>query len=62
MIKCPACEKLITPSCIIYKASIGFLDTEGMFIEDISVTMHQECYYDYRYNPFDKLEDDLRNS
>lgn len=61
MIKCPCCGELITPNCTVYRASTGFVDTEGLYYEDASVLVHQECYYDYLYNPFDKLEEDYKN-
>ena len=61
MITCPACKELITPSCIVYRSSIGFIDTEDTFFVDKSILVHQECHYDYLYNPFEVLENDLKN-
>tara|TARA_R100000315_G_C5171484_1_gene98991 strand:+ start:237 stop:419 length:183 start_codon:yes stop_codon:yes gene_type:complete len=59
MIKCPACNELITPNCTTYKASSGFVDTENNFFEDKYVMIHQECFYNYLYDPFAKLEEEL---
>tara|TARA_Y100000004_G_scaffold56902_1_gene63310 strand:+ start:3218 stop:3406 length:189 start_codon:yes stop_codon:yes gene_type:complete len=62
MIKCPVCNELITPSSVSYKASSGFLDSDGTFHEQDSVIIHKECHYNYFYNPFEKLEEDVKNS
>ena len=62
MIKCPVCNELITSSSVSYKASSGFLDSDGTFHEQDSVIMHKECHYNYFYNPFEKLEEDAKNS
>ena len=62
MIKCPCCDELITPNCIVYKASVGFTDIDGSYYEDKCVIIHQECHYNYLYNPFEKLEEDFKDS
>tara|TARA_R100000458_G_scaffold12744_1_gene10535 strand:- start:280 stop:468 length:189 start_codon:yes stop_codon:yes gene_type:complete len=62
MIKCPKCKELIGPSAPVYKASRGFIGVDGVFYEDESVILHIECSYDYTINPFDVLEDKIRNS
>tara|TARA_R100001530_G_scaffold132817_1_gene105559 strand:- start:254 stop:442 length:189 start_codon:yes stop_codon:yes gene_type:complete len=62
MKKCPVCDDLITPCSVAYKASSGFLDKDGVFHETDYVIMHRECYYNYLFNPFDKLEEDIKNS
>jgi len=60
MIKCPACDELITPNCNVYQASSGFVNVDGGFFVDSSVIIHQSCYYDYLFNPFEKLEENLK--
>ena len=62
MIKCPKCKELIGPSAPVYKASRGFISADGVLHEDESVILHIECSYDYTINPFDVLEDKIRNS
>ena len=62
MIKCPKCKELIGPSAPVYKASRGFIDADGVFLEDESAIVHIECSYDYTINLFDVLEEKLRNS
>tara|TARA_R100001594_G_scaffold125829_2_gene162928 strand:- start:266 stop:454 length:189 start_codon:yes stop_codon:yes gene_type:complete len=62
MNNCPVCDDLITPSSVSYKASAGFLDEDGIFHETDSVVIHRECHYNYLFNPFDKLEEDIKNS
>ena len=56
MIKCPKCKELMGPSAPVYKASRGFIDADGNFLEDESVVMHIECCNSYTINPFDILE------
>ena len=56
MIKCEKCKELITTSAPCYKASRGFLDNDGYFHEDASITMHMECYYHYTVEPFSEIE------
>tara|TARA_R110002110_G_scaffold69543_6_gene187405 strand:+ start:742 stop:936 length:195 start_codon:yes stop_codon:yes gene_type:complete len=61
MIKCPVCQKLISPSSISYKASSGFLDVDGVFHEDASIITHKECKENYIYNIFESLEKIIRD-
>jgi hypothetical protein len=62
MITCPKCKELIGPSAPVYKASRGFLDSDGIFHKDESVIVHIECYYHYTYDPFQHIEDIIKNS
>ena len=62
MMTCPACKELITPNSSTYKASSGFIDLEGNYFEDKNIIVHRDCCYEYLYNPFDELEEDLKNS
>jgi hypothetical protein len=56
MIKCSVCEKLIGSTSLSYKASAGFLDSDGVFHEDSIVIIHRDCYHDYMYSPFEDIE------
>ena len=58
---CSKCNELIGPSAPVYKASRGFIDKDGCFYEDETVIFHIECYH-YTYNPFDVIEEKIRNS
>ncbi len=60
MTKCKACKELISPSSVSYKASSGFLDTDGVFHEDEVVLIHVECRSNYLFSPFDKLEEMIK--
>tara|TARA_Y100000401_G_scaffold107684_1_gene102261 strand:+ start:5203 stop:5391 length:189 start_codon:yes stop_codon:yes gene_type:complete len=62
MIKCPICRELITPSSLTYKISSGFQNEDGSYYEQATIIIHKECSYDYLYNPFEKLEEDIKNS
>jgi hypothetical protein len=62
MVNCPVCKELITPNGMVYKASAGFLNLDGEFHEDSTVIVHRECCYNYVYNPFEELEEGLKNS
>jgi len=59
MTKCPVCKELVSSSSVSYKASSGFLDSDGVFHEQDSVIIHRECYYNYLYSPFEILEEKL---
>ena len=61
MTKCPVCDEVIAPSSVSYIASAGFLDADGVFHEHENVIIHRECYYNYLHNPFDELEDSIKN-
>ena len=60
MIKCPVCQELISPNAPTYKCSRGFVDKDGMFLEDVSVVFHQEC--SDSIEPYGLLEEYIRNS
>mgnify|MGYP003118043266 FL=1 len=62
MIKCEKCGELIGHSAPIYKASRGFLGEDGNFHEDESVVIHMECYYDFTYDPFTAIENNIQNN
>lgn len=62
MIKCPKCKELIGPSAPCYKASRGFIDSDGIFYEDETIVLHMECYYHYTFDPFDEIESNIKNS
>ena len=62
MIKCPICEKLVGTSSVAYKASSGFLDEDGIFHDDIFIIIHKECKDNYLYGPFEKIEEEIKNS
>jgi len=62
MTKCPVCKDLISPNAVALKASLGFLDVDGEFHDDIVIVFHKECYHDYLFNPFEQIEIDLTNS
>lgn len=62
MLKCPVCKDLVSPSAISLKASEGFVDENGDFHETQSIVFHKDCYHNYLFNPFEKLELDLRDS
>tara|TARA_R100001129_G_C5272047_1_gene234432 strand:+ start:753 stop:944 length:192 start_codon:yes stop_codon:yes gene_type:complete len=62
MIKCPKCKEIIGPSAPVYKASRGFLWPDGSFTEDEAVIIHMDCSYCYTINPFDILEDKIKES
>ena len=59
MKKCPACNKLISPSALSYKASAGFLDIDGVFHDDAVIIIHTECL-DYTFNPFEEIEKNMK--
>ena len=61
MTKCPVCDNLIAPSSVSYKAASGFLDSDGVFHEQDYVIIHSECHYNYLYNPFEKLEENIKD-
>jgi len=62
MIKCSKCGELIGYSAPVYKASRGFLGEDGNFYEDESVVIHMDCYYNFTYDPFNAIEDKIKNS
>ena len=62
MTKCKKCSKIIGPSAPVYKASRGFVDSDGSFFEDESIVVHIDCYHDYTFNPFGTLEEIIRNN
>ena len=62
MIKCPKCNDIIGPSAPVYKASRGFVGADGTFHDDESVIVHIECYSHFTYDPFQDIEDIIRNS
>ncbi len=62
MIKCPRCKDLIGPSAPVYKAARGFIDKEGNFYEDESVVIHMDCYYEFIYDPFEAIEQNMKDS
>ena len=59
---CSKCKKIAVSYAPVYKASRGFVDSDGQFFEDESVIIHQECYYDYTYEPFVALENIIKNN
>ena len=61
MINCPVCKKPITSSTLSYKASAGFLDEDGVFHEDVKIILHVGCHQQYTYDPFIKIEQDMKN-
>ena len=62
MIKCTKCKQIIGPSAPVYKASRGFVDSDGFFHEDEAVVLHIECSYGYTTNAFDILETRIKES
>ena len=60
MIKCPVCDELIGPSAPVYKCSRGFVDLDGVFIDDSSIIFHKECS-DLK-EPYGELEEDIKNN
>ena len=60
MIKCPKCKEIIGPSAPAYKASRGFIDSDGIFHEDEAVIAHMDCSYDYTLDLFNVLEERLK--
>ena len=44
-----------------YKAAAGFLDEDGVFHEDVSIVLHVGCHQMYTYEPFVKLEQDIKD-
>ena len=60
MIKCPRCKELIGPSAPVYKASRGFVDGKGNFYDDEGIVMHIDCYYDFTYDPFEAVEQRIK--
>ena len=61
MIQCPKCKELIGTSAPVYKAARGFVDKDGNFYEDESVIVHIDCYYEYTFNPFEVLEQIMKD-
>lgn len=61
MINCPVCKEPITSSSMSYKASAGFLDEDGVFHEDVSIILHVGCHQEYTYDPFVKIEQDMKD-
>jgi hypothetical protein len=59
MTKCPVCKDLISPNAIALKASCGFVDTEGIFHDDVVIVFHKDCYHNYLFNPFEQIEINL---
>ena len=62
MTKCPVCKELMSQTSPSYKASIGFIDIDGVFHDDESVVVHIDCMYNYTYDPFTELEEKIKNS
>jgi hypothetical protein len=62
MITCLKCKKIIGPSAPVYKASRGFVDSDGIFYEDEAIIIHIECFYDYTFEPFSALENIIKNN
>jgi hypothetical protein len=60
MTKCPVCNELISQSSTSCKASIGFIDMDGVFHDDESIIIHIDCMYDYTFNPFVELEERIK--
>ena len=60
MIICPKCKEIIGPTAPVYKASRGFVDIDGTFHDDESVVVHMECHSDYTYNPFEHIEEIIK--
>ena len=60
MIKCPVCKELISQSSSAYKASIGFVDKDGIFHDDEAVIVHIDCMFDYTFEPFSELEERIK--
>ena len=62
MKKCSKCKEIIGPSAPAYKASRGFVGENGTFHNDEYVVVHIECYYHYTYDPFQQIEEIIKES
>ena len=62
MTKCAKCNEIIGPSAPVYKASRGFVDLDGNFLDDESIVVHIDCYHDYMFNPFGTLEEIIKEN
>ena len=60
MIKCPVCKELLSPNAPKYKVSRGFVGIDGLFLEDASVTFHQEC--SESIEPYGLLEEYIKDN